>query len=158
MCIHPKGRTQCIFPHSQHTCLYIYIDQKWIYIKLYSARSPFEHCSNHSVNFFCKCFFFKWPPVAILDVQKSLLTISDQYHNFYFCELFYKMAAGGHFGCPKLTFNGISGHFRSTQILFFKKILHFRLHFWPFQIDMQLQCFLKLLTKWLPSDIFNIRD
>ena len=57
--------------------------------------------------------FLKWPPVAILDVQKSLLTISDQYHNFYLCEFFDKMAAGGHFGCPKLTFDGISGNFRS---------------------------------------------
>ena len=27
---------------------------------------------------------------SILAVQKSLLTISDQYHNFYFCELFTK--------------------------------------------------------------------
>ena len=24
----------------------------------------------------------------------------------------YKMAAGGHFGCPKFTFDHISGHFR----------------------------------------------
>ena len=38
-------------------------------------------------NFFVNVLiFFKWPPVAILDVHKSLLTISDQYHNFYFCE------------------------------------------------------------------------
>ena len=26
--IRPKGRTQCIFPRSQHSCLYVYIDQK----------------------------------------------------------------------------------------------------------------------------------
>ena len=25
VCIRPKGRTQCIFPRSQHSCLYIYI-------------------------------------------------------------------------------------------------------------------------------------
>ena len=70
---------------------------------------------------FCKCSFSKtkWPPVAILDVQKSLLTISDQYHNLYFCDFFYKMAAGGHFGCPKLTFDGISGHFRSIRNFLF---------------------------------------
>ena len=43
-------------------------------------------------------FLKKWPPVAILDVKKSLLTISDQYHNFYFCDFVYKMAAGAHFG------------------------------------------------------------
>ena len=41
-------------------------------------------------------------------VQKSILTISDQYHTFYFCNFVYKMAADGHFGCPKLTFDGIS--------------------------------------------------
>ena len=29
------------------------------------------------------------------------------------------MAAGGHFGCPKLTFDGISGYFRSIQNSFF---------------------------------------
>ena len=46
------------------------------------------------LTFFVNVFFFKWPPVAILDVQKSLLTISDQYHNLYFCDFFYKMAAG----------------------------------------------------------------
>ena len=33
MCIRPKGRTQCIFPRSQHSCLYIYIyfDTKFSY-------------------------------------------------------------------------------------------------------------------------------
>ena len=117
-------------------------------------------------------FFLKWPPVAILDVQKSLLTISDQYHNIYFgCPkftfdrisghfisirnflkfltkwlpspildvrnslsiafmavldkygyffgIFYKMAAGTHFGCPKFTFDRISGHFRSIRNFIF---------------------------------------
>ena len=62
--------------------------------------------------------FLKWPPVAILDVQKSLLIISDQYHNFMFV-IFYKMVAGAHFGCPKFTFDGISGHFRSTHNFIF---------------------------------------
>ena len=65
------------------------------------------------------------------------------------------MAAGGHFGYPKLTFDGISGHFRSIRNFFFKIFLqnghrrpfwmseiHFWTHFWPFQIDMQLFLFL----------------
>ena len=39
-----------------HVC--IYIDQKWIYIKLYSASSRFEYCSNHLLNFFVNVFFF----------------------------------------------------------------------------------------------------
>ena len=76
-----------------------------------------------------KMFFKKWPPVAILDVQKSLciafLTISDHYHNFYFVNFVYKMAAGGHFGCPKITFGRMSGHFRSIRnffLIFFYKM------------------------------------
>ena len=81
--------------------------------------------------------FFKWPPVAILDVQKSLLTISDQCHKFYFCELFYKMAAGSHFGCLKLTFDGISGRFRSIQKLFFFKVF---------------------FTKWPPAPILDVQN
>ena len=28
------------------------------------------------------------------------------------------MAAGGHFGCPKITFDPISGHFRSIRNIF----------------------------------------
>ena len=59
------------------------------------------------------------------------------------------------FGCSKLTFDGISGHFRSIRNFFFKTFLqngrrrpfwmseiHFWTHFWPFQIDMQLTFFL----------------
>ena len=58
-------------------------------------------------------FFTKWLPAAILDVQSSLsmafLVISDQYETF-FSKYFYKIAAGAHFGCPKFTFERISGH------------------------------------------------
>ena len=39
---------------------------------------------------FVNVLFFKWSPVAIVDVQKPLLTISDQYHNIYFCDFFTK--------------------------------------------------------------------
>ena len=81
-------------------------------------------------------FFLKWPPVAILDVEKSLLTISDQYHNIYFCDFFYKMAAGGHFGCPKL---------------------HFRCHFWPFQNNTKL-FFQNIFTKWTAAPILDVRN
>ena len=61
-------------------------------------------------------FFTKWLLSAILDVRNSLwitcLAILDRYIFF-----FYKMATGGHFGCPKITFNRISGHFRSIRNL-----------------------------------------
>ena len=117
------------------TYLYVYILTKSEFIS--SCIRPavgFEHCSNHSLNFFCKCFFFKWPPVAILDVQKSLLTISDQNHNFYFCEVLQN-------GCRRP---------------FWMSKTHFRWHFWPFQINTKLKK--KLFTKWPPAPILDVRN
>ena len=100
--------------------------------------------------------FTKWPPAAILDYRKSLsiafLTISDQCATaifFKFCSqsgcrrpfwmtenhfwslFFHKMAAGGHFAWPKITFDCISRHFRSIHnFYFFHKIAAW--HFgWP---------------------------
>ena len=56
--------------------------------------------------------------VAILDIPKSLciafLTISDQYHNFYFGDFFLQ--------------NGFRRPFRMSEN-------HFRSHLWPFQIN-----------------------
>ena len=86
-------------------------------------------------------FFTKWLPSAILDVRNSLcitfLAILDKYATFFFLKFlfvifFYKIAAGGHFGCPKITFGRISGHFRSIRNFFF--------------------------TKWLPSGILDVRN
>ena len=81
------------------------------------------------------------------------------------------MAAGAHFGCPKITFDCISGHFRSIShfgfqtftfdrisghfrsiqnfFVFFRRPFwmsenHFRSHFWPFH-----------LTKWPPVAILD---
>ena len=34
---------------------------------------------------------------------------------YFFLEIFDKMAAGGHFGCPQITFDRFSGHFRSMS-------------------------------------------
>ena len=90
---------------------------------------PFQINTN-----FCKNF-----SAAILDVRKSLwiafLTISDrlaildvrwhfwpcQIHTElnYFCLIFDKMATGGHFGCPQITFDRFSGHFRSIRNFLF---------------------------------------
>ena len=63
---------------------------------------------------------------AILDVRNSLsiafLATSDRYATFNICwEIFDKMAAVGHFGCPKFTFDRISGHFRSIGHFGFPK-------------------------------------
>ena len=84
---------------------------------------------------------------------------------YFFFEIFDKMADVDHFGCPNFTFDRISGHFRSIQILYFFLIFqngcrwpfwmsenHFRSHFYPFHIDTQLY-----LTKWLTSAILDVR-
>ena len=76
---------------------------------------------------FCE-FFTKWLPAAILDVRKSLsvafLAILDQYKTFLF---FLFLQNGHHFGCPKFTFDRISGHFRSVRNFFFVDV---RNSFW----------------------------
>ena len=48
----------------------------------------------------------------VISLLIAFLAISDQYATFIFIIFFYKMAAGAHFGCPKFTFDRISGHFR----------------------------------------------
>ena len=97
-----------------------------------------SHCSPFQINtqlFFSWNIFTKCLPETILDDRKSLLipflAISDKYAGFHF---FYKMAAGGHFGWPKITFDCISRHFNS--ILNFVLIFFFKMaaggHFgWP---------------------------
>ena len=117
------------------TYLSVYIDQK-------------KNGSNTRATFFVNVFK-KWPPIAILDAQRSLLTISDQYHNFYFCEFCLQ-----NFGCPKLisiAFLAISDRYATfffwnfrhngCRRPFWMSEIHSRSHFWPFQIDTQLFCF-----------------
>ena len=77
-------------------------------------------------------FFLKWLQTASLDDRKSLsiafLAISDKYATFIFV---HKMAASGHFGWPKITFDRISRYFRSIRNILFHKMAasgHFE---WP---------------------------
>ena len=76
----------------------------------YGHRWPFWIPKNHFRSHF-------WP----FQVNTELL-------------IFDKIAADGHFVCPKFTFDGISGHFRSIQNLF-----------------------IKFLTKWPPAAILDVR-
>ena len=73
---------------------------------------PFQINTKHFLK-----FVTKWLKSAILDVRNSLsiafLAVSDRYATLICLDIFDKMAAVGHFGCPKLTFDRISGHFRS---------------------------------------------
>ena len=84
-------------------------------------RSHFSPFQINTQLFFFWNLFSKWPPAAILDDRKSLsiafLAISDQYATFVF-EIFFKMAAGGHFGLPKITFDRNFRHFRSIRNFF----------------------------------------
>ena len=57
-------------------------------------------------------FFKKWPPVAIwmskIHFVSHFLPFQINTTIFIFVNFFYKMAAGGNFGCPKITFGRIS--------------------------------------------------
>ena len=77
------------------------------------------------------------------------------------------MAAGGHFGCSKLIFDGISGHFKSIRNFFLKLFLQngrrrpfwpseirFRSHFWSFQINTD---FFKIFDKMAAAAIVDVR-
>ena len=79
----------------------------------------------------------------------SLFQINTQL--LFFLIFFHKMAAGGHFGWPKITFDRISRHFRSIRNFFFSQNgcrrpfwmtdNHFWSHFSPFQINTQIFIF-----------------
>ena len=88
-------------------------------------KITFDHISGHFSDLFCFLkFVTKWPPAPILDVRNSLLiaflAISDRYATF-----FGKMAAVGHFGCPKFTFYGNSGRSIQSFFLIFLQNAHF---------------------------------
>ena len=119
--------------------MYIY----WPKVNLYQfvvGQQSVRRLFKLLANIFCKCFFKKWSPVAILDVQKSLciafLTISDQYHNFYFCDFILQ--------------NGCRWPFWMSEN-------HFRSHFWPFQINTKLLFFF-IFTKWPAGPILDVRN
>ena len=98
-------------------------------------RCPFWMIENHFLSHLspfqinAQLFFTKWPPAAILvdriSLSIALLTISDKYAAFLFSSFFYKMAASGHIGWPKITFDRISRHSRSilrfSFLIFFSK-------------------------------------
>ena len=106
----------------------------WIFFKLFlqNGRRHFNRISCHfrSIrNFFFWIFFTKWPPAPISDVRNSFLITFLQ---LYFVGKF--LTAVDHFGCPKFTFDSISGHFRSIR---------------------NFILFLNFFTKWPPADILD---
>ena len=135
-------------------------------------RSHFSQFRTNTQFLLLFFFIIKWPPAAILDDRKSLsiafLDISYKYTIFFKC--FHNMAAGGHFGWPKITFDRISRHFRSIRKLFFE-IFHEMAtcgHFgWPkitfdrISLHFRSICnsffFDFFFTKWLPVTILDDR-
>ena len=59
----------------------------------------------------------KWLGVTICGV----MWLKVVYVGYFFWIFFHKMAAVGHFGCPKFTLDRISGHFRSIGHFGFPK-------------------------------------
>ena len=92
---------------------------KWLLAAILDEQKSFLIAFLVISDQYATFFFTKWLPAAILDDRKSLLiaflTISDQYATLFF----HKMAAGGHFGWPKISFDHISRHFRSIRNFFF---------------------------------------
>ena len=130
-------------PFQINTTILIFVKffTKWLPAAILDVRKSlsvaFLAISDQYATFLLNCFI-KWLSSTILDVRNSLwitfLAILDQYRFFIF---FYKLAAGGHFGCPKITFDLISGHFR---------LIH------------NLNVFWKFLTQWLTSAILDVRN
>ena len=139
-------------------------------------KFTFDRISRHfrSIrNFYFVWFFFtKCLSVAILEVRFGPFRMAENHFQSHFSPFkintqllfvlifFHKMAAGGHFGWPKITFDRISRHFRWIRnfIFFefcFQKVRfglflmtenHFRSHLSPFQINTQLffKCVFKM--------------
>ena len=113
------------------------------------------------------------PP--ILDFRNSLLiaflAISDRYATLIFLTVFYKMAAGTHFGSPKFTFDRIFGYFISICNFNFFLIFYIMAavgHFGcpkftfdrisgHFRSIRNFIFFWKFLKKWLVSAILDVR-
>ena len=125
------------------------------------CRQPFWMSENHFRSHF-------WP----FQIDKQLK----------FFEIFDKMADVGHFGCPKCIFDRISDQYKTLKKIVFTiwppapildvrnfwqngwhwpfcmSEIDFRSHFRPFQIDTQLNFFLKFLTKWLSLAILFVQN
>ena len=135
------------FPTYLSVCIYILTKSEFI-----------SSCSRPAVgsnivqithtNFFCKCFLKKWPPVAILDVQKITFgRISGHFRSIRnFLKKITKWLPSAILDVRNslwITFLAILDQYRFFLNVFYKIAPggHFGCHFWPFQIDTQLYKF-----------------
>jgi len=110
----------CISGHFRSKCNFHFFSQNGRRRPFWMSEIHFRlHFSSIQMKTQLSFFFTKWPPAAILDVQNSFsfafLVISDENATFIF---FLKMAAGGHFGSPKLIFFCISRLFSPFSFAF----------------------------------------
>ena len=91
----PFWMTNLISRHFRSILNFLFFSQN-------GCRRPFWMTENHFRSHF-------WP----FHINTQLL---------FFWFFFHKMAAGGHFGWPKITFDRISRHFRSIHNFFFHKM------------------------------------
>ena len=92
-------------------------------------RLTFDHISGHFRSI--RIFFFFYKMAVRNSLFIAFLAISDRCTSIFFK----KQNDVGHFGCPKLTFDHISGHFRSIRNFFYF-----------------------FFTKWLPAAILDVRN
>ena len=111
-----KSLSITFFVISDQYATLIFFSTKWLSTAILDDRKSLLIAFLAISDQYATFFFTKWLPAAIFNDRKSLLiaflAISDQYATFDF--FFYKMAAGGHVWWPKITFDHISRHFRST--------------------------------------------
>ena len=109
-------------------CIYIYILTKSEFISSCSRPAVGSNIVQITRATFLVNVFFKMATGSHFGCPKinlyRFLTISDQYHNFYFCEFILQN------GCRRPFWMSESDHFRS--------------HFWPFEINTKLSFFLFL--------------
>ena len=109
-------------------------------------------------------FFTKWLPAAILDDQNHFRSHFSPFQintHFLLLIFFHKMAANGHFGWQKITFDRISRHFGSIRNFFFPQngcqwpFWMTENHFWSHFSQL---FFWFLFTKLLPAAILDDRN
>ena len=144
------------------------INTQLLFFSQNGCRRPFWITENHFRSHFSPfhintqlLYFFstKWLPATILDDRKSLviafLAVSRQYATFIF---FHKIAAGGHFGWLKITFDRMYRRFKSIRNFYYlwPKITFDRIsrHFTSIH---NFYIFLIFSTKWLLATILYDR-
>ena len=138
-----------------------------------SLSIAFLAISDQYATFFFGLFFKKWPPAAILEVPFGTFWMTENHFRshfspfqintqLFFCDFFFKMAAGRHFGSPfwdilddrkslSISFLAISDQYATFYLFFFFFISrHFR-------SICNFFFFFFFFSKWPPAAILEVR-